>query len=111
MLGILIFVSIMGVLWSVNHKYTPKTPSFYGYKTPRSMKNQDTWIYANKKANSLFGFSILLVLALGVCLIYIFKIPSKQALSIVCWSFAFLSVLVIPVTEYLLYHKFYKGKK
>jgi uncharacterized membrane protein len=37
--------------------------SIYGYRTPRSMKNQDTWNVANKfSSNLMFGFSVLFII-------------------------------------------------
>ena len=49
-LGYCIF---MFIFMKVLIKYTPKEPShIYGYRTRRSLKNQDTWTEANSFANN-----------------------------------------------------------
>ncbi len=105
----ILFLILMTILWVINIKYTPKKISFYGYKTKRSMKNNQTWNYANKTANSLFGISIL-VSFLIYFVLFLIEIPASKIVDIIFVTFTILSILVVPITEYLLYNKYYRDK-
>lgn len=101
---------IMTIIWGVSLKFTPKKPSFYGYKTKRSMTNQNTWIYANRVANNILGINILIILFLAIVLIYVFEVNEEKAVKISFFTFTGLSILTVPITEYMLYNKFFKNK-
>ena len=59
-------VIIGGLIWK---KYPPKKINYlYGYRTSRSMKNQQTWDYANQIGPDMIiktGFFLFLVAALS----------------------------------------------
>lgn len=47
-----IIMLTLGILWRKN---PPKNINgFYGYRTPRSMKNQETWNFAHKYISNLY---------------------------------------------------------
>lgn len=56
--AILLIVGLVQLRWPPK-----KINSFYGYRTPRSMRNQDTWVEANR-------FSSLLLVRLGMYLLF-----------------------------------------
>ena len=59
-------IMIGGLLWK---KYPPKKINYlYGYRTGRSMKNQQTWDFANKIGPDMIiktGFFLFLIAALA----------------------------------------------
>lgn len=57
--------------WYYN-SYPPKSINyFYGYRTRRSMKNQDTWDYANRIGAKMFFWVGVSTLALGLLVYFI----------------------------------------
>lgn len=100
----LVFV-IVGIIM---YLFPPKNINMlYGYKTNKSMKNQDTWdfaqIYAAKKM-SITGFVMLL---LSVNFI-VFNFSDNQVLVIGLIGVLFSVVYLIIKTENAIYNKFKK---
>lgn len=80
-----------------------KINHLYGYRTLRSMKNQQAWDFANR-----FSARYMVVAAVVVCLVQISTImwlSLKQSfvVSAICMTVALISV--IPVTEWKLREK------
>ena len=62
-LNILIAVIILGFPFYFLKKPPRKINSIYGYRTPRSMKDQETWDLANRTwAKNLFKYSVPVVI-------------------------------------------------
>lgn len=58
-----ILIVLIGGYWQ---KYPPKKINpLYGYRTPKSMKNMDTWNYANKIGAKMFINGGLILIVLG----------------------------------------------
>lgn len=55
MLGIDILIPLLMMLfgWLLKHK-TPRKNAIYGYRTSMSMKNNDTWVFANRYCGKLW---------------------------------------------------------
>ncbi|MBW3518614.1 SdpI family protein [Flavobacterium sp. NKUCC04_CG] len=99
--------AVMLVLLFISWKYTPATPSFFGYKSRLSVKNDETWVYANKLANKIFLFNIIALILLSLIAPYLFE--EETAVVFPLFAFAFLSVLVVPIVEVFLRRKFDKN--
>ncbi len=97
---------MFGVLWK---KHPPKNINWiYGYRSPRAMKNENTWNFAHMYQAKVWRWtgSILLILVLIFSLLF-----TKNYKEIPSWIFyselAFLILTVIP-TELVLRKKFDK---
>ena len=88
--------------------YPPKyTNRWYGYRSSSSMRNEDTWLEANKYASRLLIFAGLLT-TLGTIGYHIF-IPSDE-IALVATGFLVISMLsIIPITEWHIYKTFDKS--
>ena len=65
MLGIDILIPLLMLVfgWLLAHK-TPRKNAIYGYRTGMSMKNNDTWVFANRYCGKLWikcGFILLFI--------------------------------------------------
>lgn len=98
---------IMLILLFINWKYTPTTPSFFGYKSRLSVKNDKTWVYANKLANKIFLFNIIILIVLSLIAPYLFE--EETAVVFPLYTFTVLSILVVPIVEILLRREFDKN--
>ncbi len=94
------------VIYLIAKEYPPKNiNSFYGYRTNRSMKNEDTWQEANIYANRLFiPVGILTIIIAIICYAY----SSRQIVAITGFSLAILSIAVLGITEWHLHKTFDK---
>lgn len=90
--------------------YTPKKRSAFGYKTPMSLKNNDTWNYANNLANKYFISAVLLFIIVEIFL-FIFLNDDYKAYRYATNLFIVLSILIIPFVEIALHLKFDKDGK
>ncbi|MES2765946.1 MAG: SdpI family protein [Bacteroidota bacterium] len=64
---------ILGIFWYLK-KFPPKEiNSWYGYRTPSAMRNQDTWQEANTFSANLIFKAMLLSLIVSVLSIFLFK--------------------------------------
>ncbi len=90
--------------------YTPKSRSAFGYKTPRSLKNDATWNFANGLAKKLF---VLVAVLFIIAQIVLYKAldDHRNAYRSSFWILTFLSLAVIPVVEVSLFLKFDKEGK
>lgn len=102
-----ISAAIMLVFLFISWKYTPTTPSFFGYKSRLSVKNDETWVYANKLANKIFLFNIIALIFLSLIAPYLFEEETAELFPL--YTFTVLSVLVVPVVEILLRREFDKN--
>ncbi|HAT64106.1 MAG TPA: hypothetical protein DCS66_05830 [Flavobacteriaceae bacterium] len=96
------------LLFAIVQKYPPKKINWwYGYRTSRSMKNEETWKaaqeYASKKSIQLALFSFMFP---GV---FYFVIPEYNFLLTVIAN-TLLILLIIPYTEKYLKEKFGENK-
>lgn len=91
------------IYWYVK-KFPPKGIGPYGYKTPRSMKNESNWKYANAYSNKLMyqlshGYIILL---LSVLVIFRQVMSNSLFGLLFTGSTVLMVVLLIGITEYKL---------
>lgn len=87
-------VLIAGVLLRIK---IPPINSFYGYRTRRSSKNKDNWIFANKLASILMIILSLVLMLVGSILLickYIFNLNIEFI-----WFFIIVPIILcaIPV--------------
>ena len=97
---------IFGFLWK---KHPPKNINWiYGYRTARSMKNQNTWDFAHMYQAKLWRLtgSILLILVLIFSLL--FKKNYKEIPSWIYYSELVFLILTIIATELAIRKKFDK---
>ncbi|HSZ73058.1 MAG TPA: SdpI family protein [Cytophagaceae bacterium] len=102
-INLFLYVLFLGIaLWF--KFFPPKGISlWYGYRTPRSMKNEANWNYANNFSTSLllwvphlFLLCLIPLYLFGRSLPFMFFSPISTAISV------FLFIAVIPITEYKL---------
>jgi len=90
--------------------YTPKSIGAFGYKSPRSMKNEETWRFANNLARKLFLYNVFIFLIIEILLfVYFYKEDYFEAYSISFLILTILSIIIIPVVEIMLRIKFDKN--
>lgn len=106
----LIGTVIIVVIAILGYCYTPKSLGAFGYRTPMSMKNEKTWLYANKLAKRLF-IIIVIVFVVFEFLFYLcfFRDDYFTAYSYSFTILTILSVLLIPIVEVMLNFKFDKN--
>ena len=78
--------------------FPPKKINYlYGYRTKRSMKNQETWDEANRYSpNLMILVSIITTLLQGI---FYFTLNPKNAGAIATWVMVVLLLLIFPLTE------------
>ncbi len=64
---------ILGVFWYFKKFPPQKLNSWYGYRTPSSMRNQDTWQEANTFSADLLFKAMILSLVVSILSIFFFK--------------------------------------
>jgi uncharacterized membrane protein len=96
---------ILIALAIIMYFYTPKKPSAFGYKTPRSIKNPDTWNYANHLAKRLF-LAVVGVFLIAEILFYRFGSSDEWAYKRSAQVLIISTLLVIPIVEIALYLRF-----
>lgn len=102
-----ISAAILLVLLFISWKYTPATPSFFGYKSRLSVKNDQTWVYANRLANKIFLFNIITLILFSAIAPYLFEDATAEVFPL--YAFTVLSILVVPVVEIFLRREFDKN--
>jgi len=89
---------MMLVLAFLFKRFPPKKINhWYGYRTPRSMRSQQAWDYANQ-----YSANALLVVSALTCLVQVIIASLVDFKTAIYWSAIFLSVAlvaVIPLTE------------
>lgn len=103
---------IIGILWK---KSPPKNINgFYGYRTPRSMKSQEAWDFANKYlANLYFTWGVICTILTAVVLsIYMGRgeILEKLMIYVTIFQVACVTLPILP-TELALKRNFDKDGK
>jgi len=78
--------------------FPPKKINYlYGYRTKRSMKNQETWDEANKHSiNLMIPIGIITTLLQGI---FYFTLGPKYAVAIATAIMVVLLLITIPLTE------------
>ena len=62
-----VLVGVLMLIASIILKYTSiKRNYLFGYRTPRSLKNDKNWVYANKKAASYLFYVSLFSIIVGI---------------------------------------------
>lgn len=87
------------LLLSIVFKHFPpkKINYLYGYRTKRSMKNQETWDEANRYSpNLMILVSIITTLLQGI---FYFTLGPKYAIGIATAVMVVLVLITIPMTE------------
>ena len=97
--------SIMSLIAVMGYFFTPKKRSTFGYKTHMSLKNDDTWNYANNLAKKYFVFIVILLVVLQI-LLFNYLEDDYNAYRYFNFTFVGLSILIIPFVEIALYLKF-----
>ena len=79
MLGIDILIPLLMLVfgWLLAHK-TPRKNAIYGYRTGMSMKNNDTWVFANRYCGKLWIKCGLILLFISVILMLTLKNASSH---------------------------------
>ena len=101
----LVFIAVGFIM----NRYPPKTiNSFYGYRTPSSMKNQEQWNFAQ-----LYSSNLMIKLGVILCLLSILgffvQCAENIALSIALAVFILFCVILIWNTEMAIKKKFKKS--
>lgn len=90
-------------------KHPPKDiNSIYGYRTPRSTKNQEVWMFAHKTAGQIWLKSGAAGVAVSILLIVLFdRYGSLERFSLyLVYIQLMLLLLVIPLTEWKISRNF-----
>lgn len=86
------------VLAFIYKKFPPKKiNSFYGYRTPRSMRSQESWDCAN-----LFSANAFIIVSALICLVQVIFYSLMNSKDSILWSSGFLVaglIAIIPLTE------------
>jgi uncharacterized membrane protein len=95
---LLTIVSLFGIY------FPPKEIGPYGYKTPRSMKNQANWDYGNALTNRLILVAAQLFLFFSLLIFFLLrdKMPLPIGISISTLLMILTIVPIIIITEYKL---------
>lgn len=79
-------------------RFPPKKINYlYGYRTPKSMRSQEAWDFANR-----YSANAMVVVSGLTCLFQVIAVSLLEFKTSIIWSAVFLSValvVVIPITE------------
>ena len=92
--------AIMILFGAIFSRRAPKSINFvYGYRTERSMKNEETWVFAHKFLGKLWLITGAIMLALSFAIMIIFINSSETVVSLVGTVLCFVQIagLVIPI--------------
>ena len=108
--GLLVPTIMVASGWFM-HKHPPKNINFIiGYRTARSMRSKEAWIFAQKKIGLLWKKTGTIALAASAVIQIPFFFLSVDAFSIACTVLMFLQLallmLTIPPVERALKKKF-----
>ena len=98
------------ILALIGYFFTPKHRSAFGYKTPMSLKNDETWNYANSVAKNLF-FIVVAVFIMAELSLYYYCENHQLAYKISFITLTICSILIVPIVELKLNQKFDKNGK
>ena len=109
-----LLISFMQILFGyLMWKKTPQKINYtYGYRTKKSMKNIDTWNYANKLSGKIM-FVMGLIITIPTTIVEVIYYGSEgKTLTIAFFAIIgiqlILMLLMIPIVEYSLNKKFDK---
>ncbi len=99
MVTLLLCPLVMVGFGALFYKKPPKTiNSLYGYRTSRSMKNEQTWAFAHRYIGKLW---LWLGAVLGLCTLALFFVfPTEEqaaGIFLLCWLGVELIVLIAPI--------------
>lgn len=105
-LGMTLFMYLlhMGIYWYVTRFPPLEINRMYGYRTPRSMKNQANWTYANALSNRLMLWTanIYVVIALFLLLLFSNLLSGQWYIRISTGLYLISWIAVLIITEYKL---------
>lgn len=82
----LLVPTIMIIFGSIFSKNSPKNINrIYGYRTPRSMKNQETWEFANKYCGKLW-LRIGIIMLIITSMLLVIAMTFGESIVLVCTS-------------------------
>lgn len=84
---------VMGMVYQT--KLLTAKDSYLGYRSPRSMKNQDTWQFAHLKTGRLwFGWGIIMAVITAI-LLYLLRAETPQTVCAATVGICFFQVLLM----------------
>lgn len=100
-LGIDILIPLLMVLfgWLLEHK-TPRKNAIYGYRTSMSMKNNDTWGFANRYCGKLWIKCGLILLFISVILMLLVIRSSSDSINIMATIICLIQLIPLVGTIY-----------
>ena len=101
MLGIDILIPLLMMLfgWLLKHK-TPRKNAIYGYRTSMSMKNNDTWVFANRYCGKLWIKCGLILLFISVILMLTVIKASSDTVDIMATIICLIQLIPLVGTIY-----------
>ena len=101
MLGIDILIPLLMMLfgWLLKHK-TPRKNAIYGYRTSMSMKNNDTWVFANRYCGKLWIKCGLILLFISVILMLTVIKASSDTVDIMATIICLMQLIPLIGTIY-----------
>ena len=101
MLGIDILIPLLMMLfgWLLKHK-TPRKNAIYGYRTSMSMKNNDTWVFANRYCGKLWIKCGLILLFISVILMLTVIKASSDTVDIMATIMCLIQLIPLVGTIY-----------
>lgn len=110
--AVIMTLLLAGTMIGFGYLFTRRPPRdinmLFGYRTPRSTKNKNTWDFAHRKAGHVWIRSGLVTVVLSAVFILAFRnSPAFSKLSLVL-MYGQLAILlaVIPITEHALGRRF-----
>ena len=83
LLIVLLIPAVMFICGLIFRRHAPRTPNgFWGYRTARSMKNQETWDYANRYIGRIWYHWGLILLPLSVVPMLFFMGTEAETMTI-----------------------------
>lgn len=105
-LGMTIFIYMLqlGIYWYVTRFPPLEINGMYGYRTPRSKKNQANWTFANALSNrlSLWAAHIYLLLALLLLLFFHKTLSGLWYIGMSVGLYIIIIIVLFVITEYKL---------
>lgn len=101
MLGIAILIPLlMTIVGSLLVCKTPRKNSIYGYRTSMSMKNNDTWIFANRYCGKLWIKCGLILLPISVIFMLIVAKAGNTTVNIMATIICLIQLIPLVGTTY-----------
>ena len=94
---------LLTVIGWLGNRFPPKEIGFYGYKTPRSIKNLANWKFANALSNKLMVWMAqIYLLTILTLLFFLQNQPLTFHMNIAALVMIILVVVLFIITEYKL---------